>query len=213
MANSTSSTETGASVASVSAKVQNGVTIVGFKNVTSHAGATTFIYILKKELALVYGQENVLAMEIERNDFQLFNEKNMISVREPEIQNTIAKFPNAKIILVDLNNCANDSFCGDVVYLLEPSTIKLNKLVRKNPQIFQKLMSCKVVLNKSLLLNNDVFDFESEAGLKVFYNMSPLDERKRNAIVNDFLVKLGLISPTNQHNNGGSGRIFGLFRR
>ena len=92
--------------------------------------------------------------------------------------------------------------------MLEPSTIKLNRLVRKNAGIFNKLSGKKVVLNKSLLLNNDVFDFESEAGIKVFYNLPPLDERKRNAIIGDFLTKLGIIS-----SGSGSGKIFGLFRR
>ena len=84
-------------------------------------------------------------------------------------------------------------------------------LVRRNRAIFEKLRNSKVVLNQSLLLNNDVFDFEGEAGLKVFYNMPPLDERKRNAIVTDFLSKLGILQAPSS--SGGSNRIFGLFRR
>ena len=58
----------------------------------------------------------------------------------------------------------------------------------------------------------DIFDFESEAGIRVFYNIPPLDERKRNAIINDFLIHLGLLA----NNSGGadnSNKIFGLFRR
>ena len=66
-------------------------------------------------------------------------------------------------------------------------------------------------MNQSLLLNNDVFDFESEAGIKVFYNLPPLDERKRNAIINDFLTKLGLFNKSVKNNSGN--KIFGLFRR
>ena len=113
----------------------------------------------------------------------------MFSIRQTDIKNTIAKYSNASIILVDLNNCPDNSFCGDVLYLIEPSTIKLNRLVRRNRVIFSKLVGKKVILNQSLLLNNDVFDFESEAGIKVFYNMPPLDERKRNSIIHDFLSK------------------------
>ena len=75
------------------------------------------------------------------------------------------------------------------------------------------MVHSKVVLNKSMLLENDVSDFEGEAGIKVFYNMPSVDERKRNAVVNDFLVKLGLLKHGNQENFGGSNRIFGLFRR
>lgn len=196
----------------ISEKSLTGTKIVGFKDVTEHAGATTLIYILKKELASTYGKDNVVALEVGDSDFQLLNDKQMISVQEQEVKNAISKLEDAKIILVDLNNCADDSFCGDIIYLMEPTTLRLNKLVRRNQNIFQKLKNCKVVLNKSLLLNNDVSDFEGEAGIKVFYNLPPLDERKRNAIVHDFLSKLGLIHKTDE-NTGESNRIFGLFRR
>lgn len=211
MASVKTSSETGAVVANVSANVKRGVTVLGVKNVTESAGATTFIYLLKKELSLAYGQNNVVAIEIDKNDFSLFNDKNMFSIRQTDIKNTIVKYSNASIILVDLNNCPDNSFCGDVLYLIEPSTIKLNRLVRRNRVIFSKLVGKKVILNQSLLLNNDVFDFESEAGIKVFYNMPPLDERKRNSIIHDFLSKLGLFNePVNSNN---SSKIFGLFRR
>ena len=212
MANIEKSKETGAAtVATVSTKVEKGTTIIGFRNVTEHAGATTFIYMLKKELALTIGSNQVVAVEIDKNDFSLFGDKDMISIRSSEIQSTIDRYSNVSIILVDLNKCQDDHFCSDVIFLLEPSTIRLNMLVRRNRAVFEKLRNSKVVLNQSLLLNNDVFDFEGEAGLKVFYNMPPLDERKRNAIVADFLSKLGILQAPNS--SGGSNRIFGLFRR
>ncbi len=209
------SNDTGANVATASPNMDHtgGVTIIGFRNVTEHAGATTFIYMLKKELAIVFGFDNVLAIEVDKNDFSLFGDKNMISTKSNEIQTTIQKHSNANIILVDLNSLEEDGFCSRVIYLLEPSTIRLNHLIRSNREVFRKLSDCKVVLNQSLLLNNDVLDFESEAGIKVYYNMPPLDERKRNAIINDFLTKLGLFHPENHNNSGNSGRIFGLFRR
>ncbi len=186
--------------------------IIGFRNVTEHAGATTLIYMMKKELSLRYGHENVIAIEIENNDFQLFNEKTMISIRESEVPSTISKYSKASIILVDLNKCQDDNFCHDIVYLIEPSTIRLNGLIRAHKDAFSKLLNCKVVLNQSLLLNNDIFDFESEAGIKVFYNIPPLDERKRNGIIHEFIIKLGL-SSDKPSNSGGSSKIFGLFRR
>ena len=212
MANIEKSKETGAAtVATVSTKVEKGTTIIGFRNVTEHAGATTFIYMLKKELALTIGSNQVVAVEIDKNDFSLFGDKDMISIRSSEIQSTIDRYSNVSIILVDLNKCQDDHFCSDVIFLLEPSTIRLNMLVRRNRAVFEKLRNSKVVLNQSLLLNNDVFDFEGEAGLKVFYNMPPLDERKRNAIIVDFLSKLGILQDSTT--SGGSNRIFGLFRR
>lgn len=191
--------------------VRAGTTIIGFRDVTVSAGATSLIYMILRELSAVYGKSSVMAAEIDKNDFALFNDKRMVSVKKDKINVFIKENTNLSFILVDLNNCEDDSFCGEVINLIEPSTIKLNRLVRSNKMIFSKLANKKVVLNKSLLLNNDVYDFESEAGIKVFYNLPPLDERKRNAIINDFLTKLGIISPTQAGNN--SGKIFGLFRR
>ena len=213
MANAELSAETGATVTTVSSSVKNGTTILGFRNVTEQAGATTLIYMLKKELAILLGQNNVVAIEIGKNDFAFLNEKNMVSCRDVDIKSTLQKYSNASVILVDLNACRDDSFCGDVIYILEPSTIKLNKLVKRNRIVFSKLINHKVILNKSLLLNTDVFDFESEAGIKVFYNMPPLDERKRNAIINDFLSKLGVLRRSGPATVSGASKIFGLFRR
>ena len=187
----------------------NVATIIGVKNVTENAGATTFIYMLKRELNSVYGKNNVICIEVNKNDFQLFNDEHMISVNQTELPKAINSFSNAQIILLDLNNTSTDTMCSDVLYLLEPSTVKLNKLIRRNKIVFQQLQNKRIILNKSLLTSKDVSDFESEAGIRVYYNMPPLDERKRNGIINDFLVKLGLIGGSN--NNGN--KIFGLFRR
>ena len=190
----------------------DGCLIVGFRNVTLSAGASTLIYMLKKELSLTYGQENVGALEVNKNDFILFNEKNMHSCRTDDLSNNIEKLSTLSILLVDLNDCMDDSFCNEVVYLVEPSTFKLNRLLRRNSAVFTKLTDKKVVLNQSMLLNNDVFDFEREAGIRVFYNIPPLDERKRNGVISEFLDKLGLLNG-NFHGSGGNNKIFGLFRR
>lgn len=186
--------------------------IIGIKNITEHAGATTFIYMLKNELQSIYGKDGVVCLELDKNDFQLFNDKSMISIKNTQLKQALAQLKNVKIILVDLNGITDDSFCKEVLYLIEPSTVKLNKLIRRNREILGKLKNRKVVLNKSLLQNTDVADFESEANLKVYYNMPPLDERKRNGIINDLLIKLGLINSSGSSNDN-QGRIFGLFRR
>lgn len=211
MANISTSQETGAAVVNTPIVSSNtGPLIVGFRNVTISAGATTLIYMLKKELALNIGQDKVLALEIDKMDFPLFYEKGMISVKSNELANVLQQARNYSIILVDLNIYPDDSFCNEVIYLIEPSTLKLNRLVRGNRAIFGTLAQKRVILNKSLLLNNDVFDLENESGIHIFYNMPPLDERKRNAIISDFISKLGLLGGNNR---GGSGKIFGLFRR
>ncbi len=199
-------------VAVVTRRVSNGPTIIGIKDVTDQAGATTFTYILKKELTAIIGSK-VIAIEVNKNDFQLFNDKNMISATSSSLRNTIDKYRDALIILIDLNDLNDDSMCGEVLYLLEPSTIKLNKLIRRNRNIFTKLKNKTVILNKSLLTNRDINDFEYESNLKIFYNMPPLNERNKNEIVRDFLYRIGLLEKQEPSRRDGSNKIFGLFRR
>lgn len=186
-------------------------TIIGIRNLTEHAGATTLIYMIKKELGSIFGSENVVAIEINKKDFGYFNEKNMVSSKAEDIKNTLEKYSAATFILVDLNDCTKADFCNDILYLIEPSIVKLSKLIRRDKDIFSQLSGKKVLLNKSLITNSDVSDFEHEAGIKIFYNMPALDERKRNAIINDFLSKLGVLS--NDTGDTGASKIFGLFRR
>ena len=185
--------------------------IIGFSDVTTHAGATTLIFMLKKELSYYFGRDKVLALELNRNDFIFFNDSSMLSIKDDQVLSTIEKHSDVEFVLVDLNNCSDFSFCDEVIYLVEPTTIKLNKLIRRKRDIFSELVNKTVVLNKSSLLNNDVSDFEKEAGIKVFYNMQSLDERKKNAIITDFLIKMGILKNNEGSNNGN--KIFGLFRR
>lgn len=184
--------------------------IIGIKNATEHAGSTTLTYMMKKELNAIYG-EKVIAMEINKKDFPVFNEKNMLSVNPDSIRATIEKYRGRAILLVDIADYDDFTMCTDVIYLVEPSTIKLNKLIKTNRSIFNRLKHKKVVLNKSLLNNKDLSEFEYEAGLKVFFNMPPLNERKRNEEVVDLLRKIGLVTekPTEKKES----KVFGLFRR
>ena len=150
--------------------------IIGFKSVTSGAGATTLIYMLKKYLS---ERDYVVALEVNKNDFGFFNEKDMYSINQNNLSAAINRFDSAKYILVDINN-ANLEVCDDIVYLIEPSTIKLNKMMLINKNIFEKLYDRKIVLNKSLLTPKDVTDFEYESHSKILYNMPPLNDRESN---------------------------------
>lgn len=188
----------------------SGIKVLGIKNITDHAGATTLIYMLKKELSTIYG-ELVYAVEINKNDFFSFNDKNMISTNDREVEMKIREIANAKIILIDLNDNNDESFCDDVLYLIEPSSIMLNKLIRKNRKIFDKLNGKKIILNKSLLNNKDITEFEYEANSKVFFNLPPLDDRKKNAILTDLLSRIGIGNGTAAKKED-SNKIFGLFK-
>lgn len=164
--------------------------IIGIKNVTKQTGSTSLTYMMKKKLSEKY---KVVAIEIDKNDFMYFNEKNMFSIKASELGNTIQKNrDNAEIIIVDLNKSNLEDLCHEVIYLIEPSIIKLNKLMLIDRTSLSKLKDKKVVLNQSLLEPKDILDFEYESKLKVFYNLPPLDERdKVNRPLMAFLIKLG----------------------
>lgn len=188
----------------------DGRKVIGVRNTTEHAGATTLIYMMKKELNNIYGN-SVCAIEVNKRDFPYFNEKNMFSVGEVELQSKITSLKNCHVVLVDLNDCQNDSVCTDVIYLMEPSTLQLNKMIRKNRKVFEKLSGKKIILNKSMLDNKDVNDFEYESNSKIFYNLAPLDERRKNDSINDLLFRLGLLSDT-ASKKSESNKIFGIFK-
>lgn len=194
----------------INEKVVAGSRIIGIKNVTDHAGSTTLIYMLKKELEQSYGM-SVVAIEVNRHDFMYFNSSNMISIDDEHLMTEIVKHNDVAIILVDLNDSSNEGACSDVLYLIEPSSIKLNKLMRRNRRVFEELKGRKIILNKSLLSNSDIMDFEYEGKTKVFYNIPPLNDRVKNPVLSDFLSKIGLINKTSEKESGG--KIFGLFKR
>jgi hypothetical protein len=145
-------------------------------------------------------------------DFSYFNDKNMISTTKDEFPKVLLKCKDADIILVDINESDSEDFCNDVLYLLEPSTLKLNKLMRKNRKIFEEIRGQKIILNKSLLDNNDVLAFEDEARTQVFYNMPPLNDRVPNKIIDNFLGKLGF-GRQKQENEEQKHKILGIFKR
>jgi hypothetical protein len=100
-----------------------------------------------------------------------------------------------------------------MIYLIEPSTIMLNKMIRRDRNILEKIKGKKVVLNKSLLDINDVKDFEYEARCSVFQNIPPLDDKKdRHRVLDEFLNKMGFDKnkPANDGNRGT--RLFGIVK-
>ena len=166
-----------------------GLRIVGFKNVTAHAGSTTLVYMLKRHLEVAY---NVVAIEVDNEDFKYFNDKSLKSTTSLDLAFNIANNPEAEVILVDLNDSNQTNLCNDIIYLIEPGLIKLNKLIRQDREAFEKLKDKKIVLNKSVLNNKDINDFEHESNSKVFFNIPYLDDKKEHEqILDDFLVALG----------------------
>ena len=62
-----------------------------------------------------------------------------------------------------------------------------------NKTVFDKLSGKTIVLNKSLLSQKDVSDFEFESHSKISYNMPPLNDRVDNTEkLQEFINKLEL---------------------
>ena len=167
-----------------------GTRIIGVKDITKQAGSSSLIYMMKNELSKNY---SVIAIEVDKTDFTYFKDKNMISTITNEVGMVINKHKDKNVILVDINNSiVAEGFCQEVLYLIEPSIIKLEKLMVLNATALQGLKDKKIVLNKSLLSTSDVANFEYEAKIKVFHNLVPLNERnKKIPELNQLLVKLG----------------------
>ncbi len=161
--------------------------VIGFKNVTLSAGATTLIYMLKKAIS---DDSYVVALEVNKNDFSYFNEKDMYSVSKSNLEAAINRFDTANYILVDLNN-ATPELCDETIYLMEPSIIKLNKMITYNSDIFDKLYGKKIILNKSNLSTQDIKEFEFEAHSTITYNIPQLNDRADNGeLLRDFFAKI-----------------------
>lgn len=164
--------------------------VIGIKNVTKQSGATTLTYMMRNELAKKY---NVVAMELDKTDFTYFKDRNLVSANNSTFMSLLNKYASADIILIDVNkNEQAASRCDEILYLIEPSMIKLNKLMMTMPQTLKDIKNQKIILNQSLLSSKDVLDFEYESKLKIYYNLPPLDEREKNIpALKTFLVKLG----------------------
>lgn len=164
--------------------------VIGVKNVTRQSGASSLVYMMKKALSKKY---SVVAVEVDKSDFTYFHEADLISTITSEVGSIINKYSDKDVILVDINNSVvAEGLCKEVLYLIEPSIIKLQKLMALNATALQGLKNKKVVLNQSLLTANDVANFEYESRLKVFFNLAPLNERDKEwPELDKLLNKLG----------------------
>lgn len=149
--------------------------IIGFRNMTQHAGATSLIYMLKKTLE---EYKNVAALEVNRVDFLYFNDKDMVSTTTNDLLKEIMKNQSKDVIFIDLNDYEDEEICTKVFYLIEPSTIMINRMLRKNKGILEELRNKNVILNKCCLNNEDIATFEFETKLKVLFSIPPVDDRQ-----------------------------------
>lgn len=194
---------------SISSNEARNVRVIGIKNVTEHAGSTTLTYLLKKQLEKAY---KVLAIEVDGDDFVYFNDKSLKHISHNNLQEMITSHYDVDVILVDLNHQGSRALCTEVLYLIEPGLIKLNKLIRGNPRAFENLKGEKILLNRSVLNETDVSDFEYESRSKIYFNVPYLDDKlDNNKVLNDLLIKLGF-NKLDDTNSEKGGNLFNIFK-
>lgn len=170
----------------------SGRKIIGLVNLTNHAGSSTLTNMMVRQLNnhgykaygiemfkqdLIYYRSHELSSCMNRNDLDL----------------KLRELSDAEAIIIDLNEFGEaNNYCDEILYLVEPSFIRLTKLLRKNPNAFNERKNDKIVLNMSFVNENDKLDFEYELKCKIFENIPPINDRNRNSgEINKLLYKLG----------------------
>ena len=163
--------------------------IIGLQNVTQHAGASTLVRMMVRQL----NSHGIKAYGIEmfRQDLMYYRDPHLVAcMNRNDIERELRKMEDANAVIFDLNDFGEaDKYCDKVMYLIEPSYIRLTKALKKNANT---LKDANVVLNMSFVNNQELPDFEYETKLTVFDNIPPLNDRNENSIeINNFLRKLG----------------------
>ena len=180
---------------------------MGIYNFTKNADAIPFLIDnpnTYKDVAN-YQDLNMRMEEPKLNDNNLD-----INVNSFELNKYLSNLNNneTEVILIDMNNADVESYFTDVLYLIEPGLIQLNKLIKLDRTAFNKLKGKKIILNRSVLSQSDVADFEKESGSKVFYNMPNVDDKiDDNVVIKKLLKELGF-TRIDDHDSKG----FSLFR-
>ena len=148
--------------------------------------------MLKKQLASNY---QVIAIEINKRDFLFYNDKDMISCKTGELNGILLKYQTSDVIFIDLNDldsATTNNICSDVIYLMESSTLMINKMVMLDENWFNKIANQKVVLNRCVLSEKDVKQLAFETNID-FYSVIPaLNDRVDNInYLGPLLSKLG----------------------
>ncbi|MDD4187628.1 MAG: hypothetical protein PHX04_02555 [Bacilli bacterium] len=125
-------------------KIKNNLNqkIIGIQNLTDHAGATTLAYMMVKQLKYNY---TVKGIEMNKQDFIYFRDSDFSFCTSPaELLLRIKDFSKIDVIIIDLNGTEDEGICDEILYLIEPGTIQLNKLLKKDSNIQQKMKNEKV---------------------------------------------------------------------
>ena len=165
--------------------------IIGVASLSQHAGATSLVNMMVRQLNN-HGIKTI-GIEMFRQDLMYYHDPNLSScMSKLELETKLRTNSNVDVIL-DLNEFGEaDKYCTDIIYLIEPSYVKLTKLLKKNKNTFMEHKDDKIVINISFVNDQEVPDFEYETKCKIFDNIPPLNDRATDlAEVNELLSKLG----------------------
>lgn len=166
--------------------------IIGVENVTTHAGSSSIVNMLVRQLRN-HGYK-AYGIEMFRQDLLFYHVDYLHACfNKQDLDNKLREFKDADVIVIDSNEFGElNNYANDTLYLVEPSYVKVTKAIKKNKNVFNDHKGDKIVLNMSFVNNQDLADFEYETGLKIFANIPPLNDRDKDLEeINDLLSKLG----------------------
>lgn len=166
--------------------------VIGFINLTNHAGATSLVNMCVRQLNA--NNYQAVGLEMFRQDLLFYHDSNLSACfNRNDLENKLRLYEDVNAVFIDLNEFNEaDRFCDKVIYIIEPSYVMLTKLLKKNRNAFAEHKDDLILLNKSFVNDQEIPDFEYESKLKVFFNLPPLNDRNKNLEpINDFLRKLG----------------------
>ena len=169
--------------------------IIGVQNLTEGAGATTLVVQMVKQLNFNY---KTIGIELNKQDFIFFMVPSLYSCTSRiEVVRKIKEHSDRQIVIIDLNQYDLEGLCNEIIYLVEPSTIKLTKLIKRERIIFDKIRGSKIVLNKSMIDDQKIGDLEAEIGTRVFKSVKNFNDRSDRVLtVDELLVSLGFTKQT-----------------
>ncbi len=166
--------------------------IIGFINLTNHAGSTSLVNMLVRQLN-ASGQQ-AIGLEMFRQDMLYYHDPNLSTCfNKNDLESKLKLYDDVAAIFIDLNEFGEaDKFCDKIIYVIEPSYIMLTKLLKKNRNALAEHKNDLILLNKSFVNDQEIPDFEYESKLKVYFNLPALNDRNNNlGPINDFLRKMG----------------------
>ena len=177
----------------INEKIVAGSRIIGIKNVTDHAGSTTLIYMLKKELEQTYGM-SVVAIEVNKHDILYFNSHNITDgIRKiyiDKFNKSLLDDNNDMLILENLSNGTNylslEKEHITKVHKLE--TLESDKL---NKEEELKILNEIIIRLKTLI---EMIDYNHEVTRKLYVleerlsNLPIFSKEKRN--IKDNIIQL-----------------------